>query len=270
MNDRTFGVELEFNIKSKATAGQWGGYGGNDAGHSAAAEALEAAGIKWDDRNEWMGSDGSGIEIRTPILKGQAGMNELKKAMDALKAAGGVCTDYDGMHVHHGAPEFVDNKELMELAATSWLNCRSHILNFVNPKRNNNGACPNGWSASKIENMKKAAPTGRGGRDSLYYACATGGRADFNMTALYEHGTIEFRLHEGTLDSDVAEAWIRFGQRFLTTILKRGTPLTATDAPDLLKKVRCSKTATAKLLERVSGTQELIAKQNKLVSAYAL
>ena len=269
MNDRTFGVELEFNISSDRRPG--GNYGGYDEGHAAAEEAIRAAGLDhWTKENYWMGSDGSGIEIRTPILSGQKGMNELKTAMDALKAAGGQCNTHDGMHVHHGAPEFVDNKELMILAGESWINCRKFIVDFVDPRRDAGYPCPNTWSASKIEKMKKAEAKGRMNGNTLWYNCASGGRADFNMSALYEHGNIEFRLHEGTLDSDVAEAWIRFGQRFITTILKRGTPLQASDAPELLRKIRCSKTATAKLLERVNATQAKKAAANKLVTAYAL
>lgn len=259
MNDRTFGVELEFNLGRISNQ------------FSKAQEILAAEGIDWwTSRGNWIGSDGSGIEIRTPILSGQKGLNELKRAMNALVAAGGRCTSADGLHVHHGAPEFVDNKDLMTLAAESWHNVRPIIADFVNSRRNGSSACPNQWSKSRIERLKGAEAGSvndwHNPQRYLRYACS--GRGDFNLSALYEHGTIEFRLHEGTLDADAAEAWIRFGQRFLTSILKRQRPLVADDAGELLRKIKCPKTAQANLLGRVVAKEKAYKKDSKLLAAY--
>src|SRR5512138_1933860 len=54
-----------------------------------------------------VGYDGSGVEVRTPILRGKEGFRELKRIFKHLNDEGCYVTTRDGMHVHHDAPELV-------------------------------------------------------------------------------------------------------------------------------------------------------------------
>ena len=66
-------------------------------------------------------------------------------------------------------------------------------------------------------------------------------RNDLNLASLPEHGTIEIRLMEGTLDPDVTEAWIKFGQRLIhEVVMGVGTLTAAPNGADLLSRIKLS------------------------------
>lgn len=223
---RQFGVEIE--------CGMPGGY----------TQAADLCGFRRDaygyveyERDDgWsIGNDGSGVELRTPILKGKRGFNALRKAMEKLKAGGGYVTRADGMHIHHDAPEFVDNPELCFQLVKSWRNNEIHIHSMVAPRRRSNLACPkwNEYEESSLESWAKDQL----GNTHFYF----GSRKDLNLTSLEEHGSIEIRLHEGTLDPDVAIAWIMFGQRLIHSVAKATKPLPRTQSDDaLMRRIRLS------------------------------
>lgn len=164
----------------------------------------------------WVDSDGSGVEVKTPILRGEKGFEKVRWAMDLLKAEGGYVTNADGLHIHHDAPEFVSNPNLCLQLVNSWRNNEPVIHQFVAPRRRQSSACPS-WSQGYFEYLERWAR----GESSVLSAS----RNDLNLASLRSHGTIEVRLHEGTLDADVAIAWIMFGQRFIHEVLQNVDPL---------------------------------------------
>lgn len=225
---RRFGVEIECGLSG---------------GVNAAAELFN---ISWDgdwdsdeeDSEDWsVCDDGSGVELRTPILQGEAGFERLRWAMDRLKDAGAFVTPADGLHVHHDAPEFEGNASLCVQLVNSWRNNQTSINELVHPRRRENGACPS-WS----DGYYKALMEWYSGE----YPELRATRNDLNLAALREHGSIEIRLHEGTLDCDVAIAWIMFGQRFIHEVLRNTEPLPAeqNDAA-LMTRIRLSDEAQA-------------------------
>jgi hypothetical protein len=113
----------------------------------------------------------------------------------------------------------------------SWVANRDKIVKFVAPNREVSGAC-SAWRPVDIEDIKYIGTPGKPTRMEEY----TGGwgtqrqfvtrmvpvyfgRRDLNIASLERHGTVEIRLHEGTLDSKKAVAWVQFGQYSWTVFL---------------------------------------------------
>lgn len=219
-HDRKFGVEIEC-----------GGISYDEA------DSLFNTNYKLPPEEQWsIGEDGTETEIRTPILQGEAGYETLRWAMNRLVKEGALVTEADGMHVHHDAPEFVDNPELCVNLVRSWRRNEKSIYNLVAPRRRGYDACPR-WSPDRFKVLEDWAA----GRSTLYV-----GRYDLNIASLQDHGSIEIRLHEGTLDPDVAIAWVQFGQRFIHQVLldAKPLPIASTDM-DLLSRIQLSPEAMA-------------------------
>lgn len=233
MRNRRFGVELEFNSNGIGREGIARELG----------RAFDSVGLRrwyFMDRIHW---DGSELELATPPLRGKEGFDKLKFVMDTLNGLGCYTTEEDGLHVHHDAPEFTQNIELCIRLVKNWKNNSHLIYQFIDPSRTydsydgegNYWACP-AWSDAELNELisRKEIPNWA--------------RHDLNLCALSKHGTVEIRLHEGTLDFEVASSWIKFGQKFIDHTVKRSM-YTAENTAHLLKKVRVNPDAI-RILER--------------------
>jgi Putative amidoligase enzyme len=243
VNERTFGVEVEC---------------GHPRGTSGVRELLRDHGLNWQ-----VGSDGSGVEARTPILSGKEGFKEFRKGMRIIRETGGYVTNADGLHVHHGAPELRRNKELAVVLVKSWVNNQEHIGRLAATRRRSGYPCPS-WTPAQVALLETATdnPADYPLRDSwdnriiqAGYFAHCGPRGALNLHSLVEHGTIEIRLLEGTLDVEKAETWIRFGQRFINDVLGRKRPLPACgDTEELLRKVRAGQKTRRLLTQERDAT----------------
>lgn len=223
---RKFGVEIECGLP-----------GGVDEAWDLFPDELD------DDGSDYCWScheDGSGVELATPPLQGEAGFRTLRRALTRLRDNDGFVTDYDGLHVHHDAPEFVRSPQKCLLLVKSWINNLDAIHEMVAPRRRTSGACPS-WGEHYLRNLEQWA-------SGLIDGHAYFGRNDLNLSSLAEHGTIEIRLHEGTLDPDVAEAWIRFGQVLIHETLQQAEPIESSLSDELfMSRIRLSPEALATL-----------------------
>lgn len=257
MNDRRFGVELEFHsggIKNEGVGNALVDAGLQHwVGEKIEREAWHGSFVYYDK----IGSDGSEIELRSPILCGKNGLKELYKVVRTLNEVGCYTTDFDGLHVHHDAPEFVDNEKLVLKLLKSWVNNQEQISKFIEPKRaekTNHGPC---------------AHLTQDGIDSFEYSLNNGARlsnaiagnlprGNLNVHSLVEHGTVEFRYHEGTLDWDEIESWINFGQDFLNGVLKRKNPVNETESPVvLLNRLKARKNTREALINKAISFRTL-------------
>lgn len=227
MKDRKFGVELEFSSNGLGT------YGINNI-----LEVIDAD-ANWD-----IGRDGSDIELRSPILQGTKGFKELKKVMNALLKEGCSTTTTDGLHIHHDAPEFANSRENTILLVKSWYQNQDAIFKFVKSNRKNSWACGS-WGINDIKQLEKDIFHNGGGFYGYYH------RKSLNIDSLDDHGTIEIRLHEGTLNYDETEAWIKFGQKFLDSCIIRKNPIPKLSDEDLLlKRIRVARKTELALKEK--------------------
>lgn len=235
MKDRAFGVEVECGVGTNnlSSIGRlWDGL--------RAAEREGKVSREW---RENYGHDGTYIELRSPILEGRPGFTELRRAMKIIVKCGGYVTRSDGMHVHHNAPDYLKAPEKVLQLVKTWHAHRSLISAFVEPRRAGAYACI-GWSPeyiSRFENIIKTNP------DRVW---DTPERNDLNLRSLHRHKSIEIRLHEGCLDPDRAEAWVRFGQSFLNKVMETDDPFTVDRHEVLLRKLKVSQAARRRLLAR--------------------
>jgi len=241
LRERKFGVEIECNMKKHPDYDGDGyrlyGRGSTSIVHNLLTKEAEAGRIS----RRWLRDihcDGSGAEATSPKLSGAKGFAELKRVMYVLKSNGGAVNAQDGLHVHHDAPEFIRNTELKGMLADSWLNNEQTIQKLVAARRHGDRAyhCPP-LSAKSVEIIKKGQYGGLA-------------RHSLNLRSLEKHGSIEFRLHEGTLDFDQAKAWIRFGQAFIESVLVRKRPIKPVGVAELLRIVGTAESAQRRLMSR--------------------
>jgi hypothetical protein len=211
MNKRPFGVEIEC--------------GSNRYSYYDVEQLLCDNGLEnWAEME--VDCDGSGIEIRSPILVGRKGMNELEKVFNLLNENNFYTGREDGMHVHHDVSD-LDVEDIHRIAV-SWYNNQNHIHTMVDRYRVENRWCP-ALRVSDLEMIEREIAHKRSGtNDNVldYYhpnrVCYEKYRA-LSLNARQYHDTIEIRLHEGTLNFERAKAWIQFGQTFISRIAEKHT-----------------------------------------------
>lgn len=246
MRDRYFGVEIEH---------------GNDVhGWSGVATLLRIAfpelhqpGYK--NLTLTVGCDGSGVEVRTPPLIGSKGFRTLRSLFDYLKKIGGYTSDRDGMHVHFDAPEFVAQPELVPVLAKNWIANENVLLPFVHTRRHARGSCTRDLTGHggqpefniSIEQLEAAAAAGGKPWELQRY------RGALNLRSLERHGTVEVRLHEGTLEYGQAAAWIRFCIALINASAEGKLLKTCNTPQELLAEVKPHSTARRQLSRRASG-----------------
>lgn len=219
-SERRFGVEIECNRITRQQA----------------YDALVAAGIAAEletynhsTRGYWKvitdGSvSGTGLEIVSPILTGEAGITEMKLVMATLKAAGAGVDRSCGMHVHHDAGDL--SPEVLARFVSSYIDNQRFIDRFVSRSRRSTGSAR--WCRPISEHEKtNILRTISDDRSGL-------GRYDryrsINVASYPRYGTIEVRQHQGSLDGRKAEAWVRLGQ----SLVFAAQAMTASEAPLLV------------------------------------
>lgn len=212
MFNRTFGIEIE-------------AYGIN---RNQVAQALRSAGLQayvegynHNTRNHWkVITDASiqgnnGFELVSPVLQGEEGLNQVRKAMEALTAAGAQVNKSCGFHVHFGASDLglQQFKNLFKNYAKN-----EDIFDAMLPQSrrdSNNGYCKSllnlfhGESRNDRLNKLFDAIDGADSIDEMYRAI-TGCCRYFklNLLSFWRHGTVEVRHHSGTVDADKVCNWI--------------------------------------------------------------
>lgn len=145
-------------------------------------------------------------ECVTPILKGKAGENSLKKACDALNQVGASVNRSCGLHVHFGAEKLSDAHYVRVFK--NYQKCERVIDSFLAPSRRgtNNHYCM-GLAGIHFENCQ----TKRDVRGALHYDRYY----KVNAEAYACHKTIEFRQHQGTTDYKKIIMWVQFLRKLI-------------------------------------------------------
>lgn len=221
--DRKFGIEFEFNIPSIGIGWE------NKFGYL--TNLLDENGFG----DFSIGSDGSEFEVRTPILSGPNGFKRVKNFLELLLSVGAATNYNDGLHVHHDAPEFIGNKNRIVRLVENWVENQSEIFKMVRSDRINSRPCTS-WENITLNLLKTTY-----GQPNTYF-----GRRNLNISSLNNKGSIEVRLHEGTLNYEEVFSWVRFGQAFIAKALEETEEiLAAAENPSaLLKKINVSRNAS--------------------------
>lgn len=145
------------------------------------------------------------FELVSPILQGAAGLEEVEKVCEGLKACNAYINKSCGMHIHFDA---------QEMSLKSWKNLYKNyaalettIDSFMPTSRraNNNTYCKSLKVASLNSKLDSA--------QSLVQIEGIFGRSRYykiNPTSHSRHNTIEFRQHSGTVEFEKINNWIHF------------------------------------------------------------
>lgn len=223
LTDRKFGVEIEFTSKR--------GMSDNDM-IDELRQSLRLAGVNvryegytHDTTSYWkIVPDGScGWELVSPILQGNAGLEELEKAVTTMNQLGHKVNASCGFHVHHDARDLSSDQITAVFAlAMKWETVIDHL---VAPSRINNSYCHSntGYNAPRTaaDLTRELQRLRRRGAEH-YHDNGCDRFLKVNYQAYLRHGTIEFRQHQGTLDFEKMVHWIVITQNLVTKAIEHG------------------------------------------------
>lgn len=196
---RNFGVELECRFPRHVT-------------HTTIRHALGMNRL-----NEWrVTGDGSirghGYEIVSPVLSGDDGIEQVRRACRVLRELGASVDRSCGTHVHHEITDL--SKEAVNRFAKAWASNQHLIDGLVAPSRR--GAVNPTYCASftlaDAERVCEIDDLRRFARDRY---------KTLNFSSYGRYGTVEVRQHQGTLDAEKITSWVRFAQAFIATAAER-------------------------------------------------
>jgi len=236
---RRFGVEIEFN-----------GINATDAMRALNATSLRVVSESGSSRSSWClkydGSvSGTGLELVSPPLSGDEGMEEVRIALRALRGVGARVNATCGLHVHH------EIRDLAEAGIRRFVNAwaaNQDLIDFlVSPSRRHGvpGASTycRRWTERELSDFNTC--TSRLNSPTRYKSV--------NVECFGRYGTVEVRQHQGTLDFAKVKAWIELGQSMVEAC--RTAPLAAaaqasTGLRDLFANLELHEDTAAYLLGR--------------------
>jgi hypothetical protein len=212
---KTYGIELETSSISIRTA----------------QSALDAVGLAWSCKPD--GTAGVDAEAVSPILN-DGSLNESLTAARALLKAGATVNRQTGYHVHIGADHY--GNDGIAALVRNWYTAADTIGALVAPSRLNNRFCNHRLDQSRIDAWTESIRNGSINNAGL------GRYQSLNLDSYARHGTVEFRLHHGTLNGKKIQAWAEFCESLATFstaggILDAGTGDRLNDIKSLLGKL---------------------------------
>lgn len=229
----TFGVELEFLMPSGMDRTELA------AKINSAGVQCRAEGYGHSVTPHWkLVTDGSlgdysrGTEAVSPVLRGDEGFNQLLVVCGVLKRVGCKVTKKCGLHVHVGASQWsvASFKNLVRL----YKSAERSIDSFMAPSRrdSNNMFCralrilPSIQVARTVDEVARAMGQSPGRENAR-----GGGRYyKLNLQSFWQHGTVEFRHHQGTVEGDKALHWTKLCLRMALAAMDGADNATSFDA----------------------------------------
>jgi len=154
-----------------------------------------------------------GMELVTPILSGEEDMQKLK-AVVAVCEKHGTVNRTTGMHVHIDITD-ADTTPLRKLQKF-FAKYEKGINGLISESRRGRqnrycadhfGGAENLWDFfTDLNKLNKDRLLGRG---------AFAGRGKWNFQNYWRHGSVENRAHQGTLNPEKVENWVRLTQGFV-------------------------------------------------------
>ena len=235
-NQRTFGVEIEFFLGRIKRRGAYA----DEVAQAVREQGIECyvEGYNHRTRPHWkIVTDCSvsyeGLEIVSPVLKGQDGFNQLEKVLKALNQVGAKVDRTCGIHVHHDANDFSLRtfKNLYGMYAR-YEDCIDELV-AKSRRGSNNRYCQS--PRTNLERLQNAKSV-----DEIISRVYPSRYIKLNCQSFRRHGTIEFRQHGGSTEYQKILSWIVLTQMMVeravngTIQLKKG----ATDWFNFKKVIR--------------------------------
>lgn len=209
--DRTFGIELEvYGTSRERIIQEFQNQG----------VQITSEGYNHSTRNNWkIVSDSSilgenGCEIVSPVLRGQDGINQLKKVTIALNKAGAKVNTSCGFHVHFGESDFT--LENFKMLAKNHINLENQFDTLVPDSRrgNNNSFCKSithsaGSKAATFQKINQSNTINK------IVNCFGGRYLKLNFQSYLRQGTVEVRHHSGTTTFSKIKNWVLICARLI-------------------------------------------------------
>jgi hypothetical protein len=252
----TFGAELELIMPRGMT-------------REVLASHIRAAGVECNAelyghslRRAWkIVTDGSlgdythGCEVVSPVLSGDEGFAQLRKVCEVLTAQGCKVNKKCGFHVHIGARN--ENLGFFKSLLSLYAQAEPVIDSFVAPSRRGpfagNGFCKGMRinqaafdAAQTVDDVTRAV----GQTPGVAHVRGSGRYFKINMQSYWQHGTVEFRQHQGTVDANKAENWVRFCLRMALAARSGAAPASTLEA--LLTTIGASETESRYIANRIA------------------
>lgn len=226
---RRFGIELEL-IFPRGT------------GRHEINAALTAAGlVGWAARTDGSLS-GNGWEVVSPVLAGEDGIDQVRKATRALRALGATPNRSCGMHVHHEVRDLTVDaiKQVFRVYRAN----QDLIDGLVAPSRRGRQTYCGTIRDDEMSQVERARDLRSIGQFYRFYS-------NLNLGAYGRYGTLEVRQHQGTCDPEKVVSWIKFGQAVIDRAAEQAasgttTATTASRVRDLLGQLGAHLDETAK------------------------
>lgn len=209
---RRYGVELEFvcTMNKQALARQIYAQTGQNILCTYYSDKTNRWKLKDDNSIRGHGRYIYGIELVTPILKGENDLLKLKEIVDCIEQYG-VVNRTCGMHVHI---DITGEQELPLRKLMKFFAKYEKAINYLLP-RSRRGS-ENGYCRDSFLQMTDLVPLYRKLNGSnirqLLDSRWFGGRGKWNFKNYWQHGSVENRAHSGTLSSKKVDNWVRLTQ----------------------------------------------------------
>ncbi len=152
-----------------------------------------------------------GREFTSPPLKGEAGLDEVRKLCDYAERNGWMANERCGLHVHVDV-RALDIKRLQAIACAFYL-ARDVFGSLVRSDRLRNQYCA-GANENMADYLQKL--------DWHYFSECLDRYCWVNWAAYSKHGTVEVRLHHGTVEVEEICTWVELCVKFVDWAAKVG------------------------------------------------
>lgn len=203
---RRFGVELELIFPR-----------GTDR-HTINSALTSAGLVGWAARTDGSLS-GNGWEVVSPVLAGDDGIEQVRKATRALRGIGATVNRSCGMHVHHEIRDLtVDG---IKQVFRTWRANQPLIDGLVAPSRRGRQTYCGDVTDAEMGQVEAARDIRSMENFYRFYS-------NLNLGAFGRFGTIEIRQHQGTNDPEKIVSWIKFGQAIIDRAAEQSAAGTTT------------------------------------------
>jgi len=203
--------------------------------------------------------EGEDCEVISPPIKGKKGLEDVKKVVDAMQEFGVDVNTSTGLHVHHDARNVSTDALAMLVQLYAFYEgvfdtfqpksrrgqntyyCRS-VKHFFDSEtalevfeRINDRLKRTDSSCEKIGKSINKGIKDNNFSTLFQYEYGHGRYCKLNLNAYHKHGTIEFRHHSGTVDSEKICNWVELTQALVKYCQKKKSRITGKHNPTFKK-----------------------------------
>lgn len=216
-SQRKFGVEIEFCSSKEKAEGETRA---KRIHHKTITNALKDVGIACDydgyshlTKAQWklVRDNSCGWELVSPPMRGEDGFKQVTLVTNVLKSIGARVDHKCGLHVHVDTTS-LDVADIREIIL-KYAKFESIIDNYMLRSRrgNANDYCNSIQFVLNDKRLLKRIKRSRSIHGLIDLVSNPHGRyIKVNVLSLRSYGTLEFRQHEGTIDGETINNWVKF------------------------------------------------------------